>query len=235
MGFLGDLFEDLGVTDLLTVGRWVTLKNGKRIKIDDGGRIVAGLPSKYHGIHVGDFGRVSREERELLGIDCEELAACHNCATTFPSKDAAYRAILDANPDLEALRSSEFGRYDLEFLRWHRNGRRGQKPRTEITDGRLDAVNEHYDLRGANRVASFTEAIYHAIPSSRKWKDLESRLGPLEEAAGIKINLPDEALKLSAASSNLEECRADIDARISALFKEAREAPAPEKLEEAPF
>lgn len=225
MGFFGDLLEELdgAVSGLLSVGQWRTLKNGKRVKLDGDGRIVAGLPPKYHGIHVGDFGRVSKEERELLGIDCDELAACHKCVTTFKTKDQAYRALLDANPDLDALRSSEFGRYDLAFLAWRRGHRRGPKPRTTITDGRLDAINEFYDLRGSRRVASFTEAIYHAIPNTRRWKDLEARLAPLEEAAGIKINLPDEALRLSASESDLEECRADVDRRISDLFRRARD------------
>jgi len=222
MGWFGDLLEDTGLSGLLSDGQWKTLKNGKRVKLDADGRIVAGLPSKYHGIHVGDFGRVSKEERELLGVDCDELAGCHACVQTFKTKDQAYRAILDANPELDELRQSEFGAYDLAFLKWQRGGRRGPKPRTKITDGRLDAINEYYDLRGANRVASFTEAVYQAIPASRKWRDLEARLRPLEEAAGIKVNLPDEALKLSATSLDVEECRADVDARISALFKRAR-------------
>ena len=221
MGFLGELADS--INGFLADGEWRTLKNGKRVKLNDEGRIVAGLPDKYHGIHVGDFGRVSKEERDLLGIDCDELAGCHKCVRSFKSKDQAYRALLDANPDLEELRSSEFGSYDLAFIRWMRNGRRGPKPRTKITDGRLNAINEHYDLKGARRVASFTEAIYHAIPNTHRWKDLEARLRPLEEAAGIRINLPDEALKLDASSADVEQCRADVDARISALFERARE------------
>ncbi|HZC31080.1 MAG TPA: hypothetical protein VE261_06135 [Gaiellaceae bacterium] len=237
MGLFGELFEDLGLSGLLTDGRWVTLKNGKRIKLDGDGRIVAGLPTKYHGVHVADFSRVSAEKRELLAVDCDELATCHGCQETFKTKDHAYRALLDANPELDALRQSEFGAYDLALLKWLRNSRRGPKPRTTITDGRLDAINEYYDLRGASKVASFTEAVYHAIPSSRRWRDLEPRLGPLEEATGIKLNLPTEALKLDAAKLDAEQCRADVDARIAALFKDAREAPppAPASEEEAPF
>lgn len=228
MGFFDDVFED--VRAAFVDGRWVTLKNGERVKLDDGGRIVAGLPEKYRGVHVGDFGRVPAEERELLGIDCDELAACHGCARTFKTKDQAYRAILDANPDLDALRVSEFGQYDLAFLAWRRSGRKGPKPRTKITDGRLDAINEFYELRGANRVASITEAIYFTIPNSRRWKDLEPRLVALQEVVGFEINPPDEALRLAAGESDVEQCRADVDARIRALFENAREKdpPSPE-------
>jgi hypothetical protein len=236
MGFFGDLFEELGheISGLLDEGKWITLKNGKRVKLNNGGRIVAGLPVKYQGVHVADFGRVSKEERDLLGVDCEELAACHDCKETFTTKDHAFRAILDANPGLMELKEAEFGRYDRDWLSWQRGGRKGPKPRTDHVDGRFDAINEEYNLRGANRVASFTEAIYHAIPHTRRWKDLEKRLPPLEEATGITINLPVEALKLSAAGTDVEECRADIDRRIAALFAEAQTRAAPSR-EEAPF
>jgi hypothetical protein len=239
VAWFADLLEETGLSGLLADGQWKTLKNGKRIKLDAGGRIVAGLPSKYHGIHVGDFGRMSKQERELLAIDCDELAACHDCATTYKTKDHAYRAILEANPRLDELRTSEFGRYDLELLKWIRNKRRGPKPRTKITDGRLDAINEFYDLKGNRRVASFTEAILYTLPASRKWKDLEKRLPPLEEAAGFPIRLPDEALKLSARDADTEQCRADVDARLSRLFEKAKdgrlEGAGGDELEEAPF
>lgn len=213
---------DMDIGDLFAGGRWVTLKNGKRVKLDAEGRITAGLPDKYRGVHVGDFAAVSKEERELLGIDCDELAECHNCAKTFTSKDVAFRAILAANPDLEALRVSEFGRYDLEYLRWRRNGRRGPKPKTTITDGRLDAINEHYELKGANRVGSFTEAVYHAIPNSRRWKDLGPRLEQLEQAAGFRLNPPTEALRAEASGLDVQQCRDEVDRKIGELFERAR-------------
>lgn len=242
MGIFGELFEELGheITGLLSVGRWVTLKNGKRVKLDNEGRIIAGLPAKYAGVHVADFGRVSAEERELIGIDCDELASCHDCRETFTTKDHAFRALLDANPGLMELKEAEFGRYDVEWMRWQRGGRRGPKPRAAHVDGRFDAINERYNLRGNNRVASFTEAIYHALPHSRRWDDLEPRLGPLEEATGIKIHLPVEALKLDASKNDAAACRDDVDKRIAALFEKARagrieKEPAAAPLEEAPF
>jgi hypothetical protein len=222
VGLWGDLLEETGLSGLLADGEWKTLKNGKRVKIDADGRIVAGMPEKYHGTHVGDLSRLSHEERELTGIDCAETGHCHTCKKTFRTKDEAFVAILDANPQLDALRQSEFGAYDLAFLRWQRGGRRGPKPRTTITDGRLDAINEHYDLRGASRVASITEAIYHAIPASKKWADLEARLRPLEEATDMKVNLPDDALRLSASKLDVEACEQEVDRRLGELFERAK-------------
>jgi hypothetical protein len=222
VGFFGDLFEDLGLTDLLTDGRWITLKNGKRIKVNNEGRIVSGMPSKYHGTHIRDLSKLSHDERELEKIDCNETGHCHTCKKTFRTKDEAYKALLEANPELDRLRQSEHGNYDLEFVRWQRGGRRGPKPRTTVTDGRLDAINEYYDLRGASKVASFTEAIYQTIPSSKRWADLEPRLKPLEEAAGMKINPPDEAQRLTVSKLAVEDCAADVDRRLSELFEKAR-------------
>src|SRR5688572_18400311 len=130
------------------------------------------MPAKYHGVHVADLTNLSHQERQLEGIDCDDLRShCHTCKKTFRTKDEAFLALLEANPQLDALRTSEFGAYDLAFLKWARGGRRGPKPRTPITDGRLDAINEYYDLRGAARVGSMTEAIYHAIPTSKRWED----------------------------------------------------------------
>lgn len=223
MGLFGELFEDLGLSDLLTDGKWITIKNGKRLKIDGDGRILAGMPTRYHGTNIGDLSKLSHEERALEGIDCEDLRMhCHACRKTFRTKDEAAGALLEANPQFHQLQQSEFGAYDLAFLKWQRGGRRGAKPRTEITDGRLDSINEFYDLRGAARVGSFTEALYHAIPSSKKWEDLEARLPPLEEAAGVPIHLPDEALRLSAAKMSVDECAADVDRRLAELFERAK-------------
>lgn len=227
MGFWGDLFEETGLSGLLSDGEWRTLKNGKRIKLDAGGRVVAGLPARYHGTHITNLSQLSHDERKLQGIDCDDLRThCHTCKKTFRTKDEAFSALLHANPQLDELRTSEFGQYDLAFLKWQRNGRRGPKPRTTITDGRLDAINEHYDLRGAARVASMTEAIYHAIPTSRRWEDLEPRLQPLAEMSGLKINLPDEALRLNAARLSVDECREQVDRRLAELFERAQQAPA---------
>ena len=214
-----------GVIDLdQTALRWITLHNGKRIQIDGIGRIVAGLPERYHGVSVRDLSDLSHREREIEGIDCSDVGAaeCKHCSKTFRTKDEAAAALLVANPQFSQLRESEFGAYDLAFLRWQRSGRKGTKPRTTITDGRLDAINEHCDLKGASRVASFTEALYHAIPSSRRWEDLEERLGPLSDAAGIPIELPVEALQLQAAKLSIEECEREVDRRIAELFAAAR-------------
>lgn len=209
--------------DALTPGRWVTLKNGKRIKVDDGGRIVLGLPERFHGTHIRDLSKLSHDEREIEGIDCSDVGHCHTCHKTFRTKDEAVAALLQANPQLQELRDSEFGAYDLEFLKWQRGGRRGPKPRTQITDGRLDAINEHFELRGAARVASFAEAIYWAVPSSRRWEDLEGeRLQALSEAAGFEVQPPAETLQAEAGRMSEDECRADVDRRLGALFDRAK-------------
>ena len=235
MGFFGGLLEETGLSGLLSDGQWRTLSNGKRVKLDADGRIVAGLPSKFHGVRVADLSRLSHAERELLAIDCEEAGHCTTCRHTFRTKDEAVAALLRANPKLSELRDSEFGAYDVAFLKWQRDARRGPKPRTTITDGRLDAINEYYDLRGATRVGSFTEAIYQTVPSSKKWADLPKRLEPLSEAAGFQIQPPEESIMLDVGRASVEDCEADVDRRLAELFREAKEAPATPQLEEAPF
>ncbi len=232
---IGDLLEGSGFSDLLGGARWTTLKNGKRIKLTSDGRIVQGMPSRYHGTHIRDLAKLSHEERKLQGIDCDDLRAhCHACKKTFRSKDEAYAAILRINPELEELRSSEFGQYDIAFLKWQRNGRRGPKPRTPITDGRLDAINDFYNLRGIQRVGSFTEAIYHTIPTSKRWEDLAPRLTLLEEASGLHINPPDELVRLEVGKLDAAACEEEIDRKLAALFEQARSGRVDDKPAELP-
>jgi hypothetical protein len=222
VGWFGDLFEDIGLSGLLTDGAWKTLKNGKRVKIDADGRIVAGMPAKFHGTHIKDLSTLSHDERELTGIDCDDVGHCHTCRKTFRTKDEAVSALLRGNPRLAELTDSEHGAYDMAFVHWQRGGRRGPKPRTKITDGRLDAINEHYDLRGAARVGSFTEALYHTAPSSKRWEDLPARLVPLSEAAGFDIHEPDEVSRLAVGKLATADCEADVDRRLAELFARAR-------------
>ncbi len=224
MGLFGDLLEETGLSGLLSDGRWITLKsNGKRIKLDGEKRIVAGLPSKYHGTHVGDLSKLTHDERELLGINCDDLRDhCHTCKKTFRSKDEAFAALMRVNPELHQLQQSEFGAYDMAWLKWQRNGRRGPKPKTPITDGRLDAINEYYDLRGAARVGSFTEAVYYTIPTSKRWEDLQPRLAQLEEAAGFKLNPPDEATRLEVGKLDAAACAEEVDRKLAELFERAK-------------
>lgn len=221
---VGDLLEGSGFSDLLGGAKWTTLKNGKRLKITSDGRIVQGMPARYHGTHIRDLVKLSHDERKLQGIDCDDLRDhCHACKKTFRGKDEAYAAILRANPELDALRQSEFGQYDLAWLKWQRNGRSGPKPKTTITDGRLDAINEHFELRGKNRVGSFTEAIYYVVPSSKRWEDLTPRLALLEEIAGFHINPPDEVTRLEVGKLDAKACEEEIDRKLSELFERARE------------
>lgn len=220
---VGDLLEGSGFSDLLGGAKWTTLKNGKRIKITGDGRIVQGMPARYHGTHIRDLVKLSHDERQLQGIDCDDLRDnCHTCKKTFRTKDEAYAAILRANPELDELRQSEFGQYDLAFLKWQRNGRRGAKPKATITDGRLDAINEHFELRGKNRVASFTEAIYYVVPSSRKWEDLTPRLALLEEIAGFHVNPPDEVTRLEVGKLDAAACEEEVDRKLAELFARAQ-------------
>ena len=94
-------------------------------------------------------------------------------------------------------------------------------------------MNEFFNLRGKNRVGSFTEAIYYVIPSSKRWEDLDvDQLAPLSEAAGMTINPPTQAMQQHAGKLSVEECERDVDRRLAELFERAKAgrlppAPAP--------
>jgi hypothetical protein len=218
----GDLLESVGLSGFLSDGQWRTLHNGTRVKLDAAGRIVAGLPSRFHGIHVRDLSELTRRERAITSTDCDDT--CASCPKTFADKAVAVAALLDANPELRHLLESDGGAGSKAFRAWVRGGRRGSKPAADLHDGRFDALNEAWELRGFRRVGSWLEAIYTTVPTSRKWAELSRRLPTLAEAAGFEIHAPSEALRLDISSLDAEQCREAVDRALDELFHEATAA-----------
>lgn len=221
MSLFGDLFEASGFSGLLASGKWVTLSSGSRVKLDAGGRVVTGLPYRFHGTHVRDLPTLFRREREIGSVDCA-AEKCHDCPATFKDKAQAVAALLEANPDLRQLLESDGGAGSVAYRAWAKHGRRGRKPQLAKGDGRFDALNERWELRGVRAVSSWLEAVYVTIPTSRQWADLEIRLVILEEAAGFKVWMPAEAERAAVGELSAEECRARVDEELDRLFESAR-------------
>lgn len=203
--------------------RWVTLRSGTRVKIDADGRIIAGGRAEWQGVHIGDVAEVSKRLRELESVDC-----AHECDTpaprTFPSKEAGVAALLESNPQLAELLQREGGTSaEYEYRRWVRGGRRGKKPALGAGDGRFDALNERWELKGGRRVASWIEAVYVSVPTSRRWADFEARLPVLEEATGLRLELPAHGFRAKVAEMDRDECERRIDAQIGELLRDARD------------
>lgn len=219
MGMFGDLLESVGLSGLLSDGQWRTLHNGRRVKLDSEGRILAGLPSKFHGVHVRDVSELARKEREISATDCDE--SCSSCPKTFGDKNTAVAALLDANPELRQLLDSDGGAGSKAYREWVRRGRRGSKPALAKGDGRFDALNERWELRGFRRVGSWLEAIYVTVPTSKRWADLGKRLPVLSEATGFEIHQPSEALRLDVSALDADQCREAVDRALDELFRSA--------------
>lgn len=219
MGLFGDLLESVGLSGLLSDGQWRTLHNGTRVKLDTEGRIVAGLPSRFHGVHVRDLSELTRQERKIAATECDDT--CSKCPKTFASKSVAVAALLDANPQLRQLLDSDGGAGSKAYREWLRRGRRGPKPGLAAHDGRFDALNERWDLKGFRRVGSWLEAIHVTVPTSKKWADLGRRLPVLAEAAGVEIHQPSEALRIEVSAMDADECRAAVDRALDELFSTA--------------
>lgn len=219
MGLFGDLLESVGLSGLLSDGQWRTLHNGRRVKLDGEGRIVAGLPSRFHGVHVRDLSELTRKEREISATDCDQ--SCTSCPATFADKATAVAALLDANPDLRQLLDSDGGAGSKAYREWVRRGRRGSKPGAAKGDGRFDALNERWELRGFRRVGSWLEAIYVTVPTSKRWADLGKRLPVLAEATGFEIHQPSEALRLDVSALDADQCREAVDRALDELFASA--------------
>jgi hypothetical protein len=209
---------------------WVTLKRRRpdggrrqRVFIDDDGRIDLGLPPELIGAHIGDLteltGQIRTIERE--GADEETRLAIGRSAQTF-QHDAGVKALLEANPKLVDFLEAECSHDCLEFRTWIKRGRRGRKPQWRPGDGRFDAVNERLEKKGGRKVASWLEAVYTTPPPSRRWEDFPDRIAVLEEATGLRLELPAPAEAHDRRGVDVAAVRQRTDERIAAIVGLAR-------------
>lgn len=219
---------------------WVTLSNRRRVELADDGRVRAGLPDLFHGVHVQDLSPLSRDVRQIEHQVAKETKRIRRSGRGRSFKpDDAIRSLLDANPALVDFLEAECS-HDCETYRaWVRGGRRGPKPRWRKGDGRFDAINERFERRTPGRkVASWIEAVYVTPPPSHKWQDFPERLQVLEEATGLRLNLPEAAEARELADQEIGGLQRSADERIDALVDLARttrlSGQAPE-IEDAPF
>jgi hypothetical protein len=208
---------------------WRTLSNNRRVFLDAEGRIDKGLPPMFHGVHVRDLSNVSRGVREIEGL-CEVEV---DLPETFPNVEVGVLALLSANPDLQDFVESEGGQASYNYRLWLRRKRRGPKP-PPSPDGRFDPFNEYLELTGKNRISSWLEALHRTVPSSRRWEDFPDRLPLLEDATGLRLNLPGPAEEAAVALADIKECRTRADEAVDDLLSRARHGRWPGRAD-APF
>jgi len=212
------------VDSFLFGARWITLKNKTRVRINSDGRVTDGGPPEWRGVHIEDIGEVSRKVRELNAIDC--TSECDDCPRTFPNKAAGIAALLEANSDLlDFLETNATGSAETAMREYYRRGRRGPRPvKPTAGDGRFDALNEHYNLRGNKRISTWIEAIHKTVPGDRRWSAFEQNLIPLGEATGLTLNLPGPAFRARLQAATVEECERRRDQALDEIFTRARSA-----------
>lgn len=160
--------------------------------------------------------RRARRPRPSLAREiaaCEKFAGREARPRTFRRKREAVRALLDANPELASLVESDCGGDCTAYTHWaEKRGRRGPKPRARPGDGRFDPLNERFEKRTPGRkVASWREALDVTAPTSRHWEDFAPRVPVLEEATGLRLNLPARAEAVHRARLLAAQCQ-DIEA-----------------------
>jgi hypothetical protein len=171
---------------------------------------------------VEDVSRLSAGVREIKREErAGERALARRRTRTF-KHDQAVRALLDANPELVDFLEAECSHDCDAYRTWVRRGRRGPKPRAHAGDGRFDAINERWDRKRGRKVASWAEAVAATPPPSRRWVDFPDRLAVLEEATGLRLNLPDQAEVMARDSDDRAALRRAADDRIEALVDLAR-------------
>lgn len=218
----------------------------RRVYVDKQGKLARGWPPAWPGTrlpHVRELGRdwrqIERTER-----DCETAAGVRR-ARRFRSSEAAVAELLDANPELfDFLQAEGHTRTDMAYLDWLERRRRsarhervtvGRKPELAAGDGRFDAINELLDLKGKRRVSSWQEAVRVVMPPSRRWRDVAGRLPALEDATGLRLNLPGPAEQLERARAGLGDCLNRADEGFDQVVGRARAARGAPRLEASPF
>jgi hypothetical protein len=213
---------------------------GHRVLIDDEGRIERGaVPRAWQGAHVRDVSELGRRWRE---IDTEEDACARGegprARQTFRSQAEALRELYDANPHLsEFVELEAKGQSERAYQDWVKGGRRGPKPRRARGDGRFDAINEGLERRGARAVASWSEAVRAIVPPTKRWEDFAPRLPFLEEATGLRLNLPAPAEELELGGGRGAECEQLGEGARERLLERARggRLAEPDQQEGVPF
>lgn len=220
---------------------WVTLRNRRRVELDRKGRIVRGLPAEFEGVDVRDVSALSHEMRSLQSAEAECAASVMTRRPrTFPSAAGAAKELIAANPPLAQLLESDCSHDCVRYRQWLQRDRRGPKPQAGPGDGRFDALNERLELHGRRRVGSWLEAVHVTVPPSRRWEDFAPRLEVLEEATGLRLNLPDAAEAFAGDAAAAAACAERADDAAGELLNAARAgrlaaAPRSSRSAEVPF
>jgi hypothetical protein len=116
------------------------------------------------------------------------------------------------------------------YRHWRRKGRRGPKvPLRSPGEGRFDSLDLGLERKGKRRITSWVEALYAAVPSSRRWDDFRARLPYLEEATGARLMLPEESYRLADDEESFALCHEQAEhdlaeAMAQSLAKGSRRA-----------
>lgn len=220
--------------------RWVTLRNKRRVMIDEHGRIVRGIARVAAGVHVRDLPPFMGELRELEATDCARSSGGYSyddrggrevlrdrsgrpVSPRFSRKQEAVEVLLEANPELAEYVQANWGSDSQAYLRWLRGGQRGPKPQVGAGDGRFDPIDASHDLSGHRRCSCVLEALFITIPSSRRWEDITTdRLWPLEESVGFRVSPPEQSLVRPLVREAVGACRAEKAEREEELVRRAR-------------
>jgi hypothetical protein len=203
---------------------WITLSNHRRVLLDEEGRILRGLPDTYGGVHVQDVSALGHRMHETEEAEAQcETGVRRRVARTFRTVDDGVRALLEANPALFDFLEQECSHDCDRYRTWIRRGRRGPKPLPGPGDGRFDSLKVPLERYGKRAISSWLEAVYVAIPPSRRWEDFPERLQFLADATGLTLQVPDETQAFAVEREDVERCRTAADERIEALIALARE------------
>lgn len=197
-----------------------------------------GLPEPLAKVSPKDLPLLKRELRRVVNDDrkCVQSVTLQK-RQTFPRKIEAVRSLVNANPQLDQFLESECGHGCGAYKKWLANGRKGPKPPLAPGDGRFDAFNEALDKQGKRKIGNWLEALYATTPPTKRWEDFDQRLPLLEDSSGLRIDPPEETIRVLHQKHDVDLCHLGAEAeaeKVVTAAKRGRLRKKP-KLEDAPF
>lgn len=211
---------------------WITSR-GRKVEIDEKGRIVRGLARGLEGVPIRRLPAYWKKRRRL-----ESPATCRlprGVPLFYKSKGEAYAALLDANPQLVTLLEGVggaglVGRSLREEQAAYKAGVKGATL-WRGQEGGIDAIAAYLDVPPA-RLGSLANAILQLMPGPvagrrPRWTDLDRIFPILTDAVGdafgdFGINPPMPYILARAALDEGDRCRDAVAGEVAQLGQRFR-------------
>lgn len=203
--------------------RWIAF-NHTPVKIDGAGRILAGGPHRWRGVHVRDVVLVERRARKILHMDCHRGLHAELRRRKIASK---FRSLREAVAILRRVNAGWFDAHDAadaaDLALSYADGVRKRRPK------KSDLLGEHDRTLGGAGRTSWNKVLAAILPRSMNWSDVPSRLEELhseiQHMSGHQVPpllVPEGVYEIAEIQRAWDDCEGVKDHVLGELLVRAR-------------